>query len=189
MKVFKTTQSVRLSSFLILFCLISFLFIPYPSAAAVNLKFSIVLDKSEYQPNEPINVTFKLENNGKQSVYINKRFYLSSEAMPKEDREVYLIVISPLGEKLPCKFSYETGLPKSDYFELVMPNKEAISEWPRNLGGYFDLTEPGEYKVTGIYRNAFGPELGLDVFKEKLVSSSVLFKIVKPEDNAKTLGN
>lgn len=187
MRRFKTTQLIRLISFLIVFCSLFFLCIPYSSAAGVNLKFSIILDKAEYQLNEPINATFKLENEGEQQVYINKRFYLSSEAVPNEEREVYLIVISPKEEKLPCKFSYETGLPKSDYFELLFPGKDVFSEFPRNLSGYFDLTEPGEYKFTAVYQNVFGQELGLDVFKEKLVSNPVLFKIVKPEDNAKIL--
>jgi hypothetical protein len=147
-------------------------------AASGTLKFSISLDKSEYKPDEPINVSFKLENKGKTAVYVNKRFYLGSETMPKEQRDVFLIVTSPSGAKLPCKFSYATGFPKSDYFELLEPGKEVV-EYPRNLRGYFDFNEPGVYKVVAVYQNIFGKEIGLDVFGEKLTSEPVYLKVIK----------
>jgi hypothetical protein len=149
-------------------------------AKILNLKFSILLEKSAYKWEEPINVTFKLENKGKEPEFVNKRFYLNSEDIAKERRgEVVLKVISPSGKELPCKFSYETGLPKSDYFELLEPSKEIISEYPRNLRGYFSFEEPGVYKVAAVYQNIFGKEIGLDVFKDKLSSDSVSFKIIK----------
>jgi len=160
-----------------------FLLIQSSLAASGNLKFSVSLDKNEYKPKDPINVTFKLENEGKEPVYVNKRFYLSSENMPKERRDVFLIVTSPSGAKLPCKFSYETGIPKSDYFELLQPGREVVSEYPRNLRGYFDFNEEGTYKVVAVYENIYGKEIGLDAFKDKITSTPVMIKIVKPSAN------
>ncbi len=149
-------------------------------AAGANLKFSIILDKSQYQGQEPVNVTFKLANNGKEPVLVNKRFYLNPEDIAKERRgEVVLKVISPSGAELSCKFAYQTGLPKSEYFELLDPGKEVISEYPRNLRGYFDFNEPGVYKIEAAYQNIFGKEIGLDIFTIKLSSESVSFKIIK----------
>jgi len=149
-------------------------------AKAANLKFSILLDKSEYKGQEPINVTFKLENKGKEAVWVNKRFHLNSENVANVHRgEVVLNVTSPSGKEVPCKFSYETGFPKSDYFELLEPAKVVVSEYPRNLRGYFDFNEPGVYKVVGVYQNIFGKEIGLDVFGEKLTSEPVYLKVIK----------
>jgi len=149
-------------------------------AKTPNLKFSILLDQSEYKGQEPINATFKLENTGKESIWVNKRFYLNSEDIAKDRRgEVALKVTSPSGKQLPCKFSYETGFPKSGYFELLEPAKEVVSEYPRNLRGYFSFEEPGVYKVVALYQNIFGREIGLDVFKDKLTSEPVSVKIIK----------
>lgn len=150
-------------------------------AASGNLRFSVSFDKSEYAPEEPINVTFVLTNDGKSPVYVNKRFTISSEEAPKNQKEVTFILTSPSGKKMLCKYTYETGYPKTDYFELLEPGKEVKSEYPRNLRGFFDLTEEGTYKAVAVYQNMFGGEVGLDVFKDKLTSSPVSFKIAKPK--------
>jgi len=151
-------------------------------AASAILKLTVALDKGEYKKDEAVNATFKLRNEGKSPVYVNKRLYLGSEAMPKEQKDMFLIVTSPAGVKLPCKFSYEAGYPKSDYFELLEPGKEVISEYPRNLRGYFDFNEPGTYKVVAVYQNVYGREIGLDAFKEKITSSPVIFVIQQEAD-------
>lgn len=187
MSSLKNKGYFRLVNLIVVFSLI-FLCLAYQAclAASGTLKFSISLDKSEYKLDEPINVSFKLENKGKTAVYVNKRFYLGSESMPREQRDVFLIVTSPSGAKLPCKFSYETGFPKSDYFELFMPGKEVASEWPRNLRGYFDFNEFGAYKVVAVYENVYGKEIGLDTFKDKITSTAVSLKIVKPDSDGST---
>lgn len=156
-------------------------------AMSVKLKLEVSLDKNEYKAEDPINITFNLENKGKEPIYVNKRFYLGAEGMPKGERDIFLIVTSPSGAKLPCKFNYEIGYPKSDYFELLEPAKAVSSEYPRNLKGYFDISEPGTYKVVAVYENVYGPEIGLDAFRKKIESDPVTFKIVKPETaNAKS---
>lgn len=174
----------RLVNLIVVFSLI-FLCLAYQAclAASSTLKFSISFDKSEYKLDEPINVSFKLENKGKTPVYVNKRFYLGSESMPKEERDVFLIVTSPSGAKLPCKFSYEIGFPKSDYFELLGSDKEVVSEYKRDLRGYFDFNESGVYKIIAVYQNVYGEEIGLDTFKEKITSSVLSFKIIKPDSD------
>jgi len=159
------------------------------AAASANLKFSLLLDKSEYKTGDPINATFKLENKGKKPVYVNKRFFLSSEEKPKEKRDVFLVITAPSGAKLPCKISYENGLPKSEYFELLEPGREAASEWKRDLRGYFDFTEPGTYKAVAVYQNAYGREIGLDAFKDKIASVPVSFKVINPDPDRSKAGN
>ena len=81
---------------------------------------------------EPIKTKFILANNGKKPVFVNNRFFINSKDSPKEQREIYLIVISPSGEKLPCKISGETGLPRTDNFVFLQPGEEAALKRERN---------------------------------------------------------
>lgn len=146
-------------------------------AAQSDLVFTATLDKIEYTADEPINLAFALKNQSKNSVYINKRFFFGSEDAPKDQKEVYAAIMSPSGQKLPFKFPYETGYPKSDYFELLEPGKEVKCEYPRNLRGNFEFTEEGAYTVNVVYQNAFGRELGLEVFSQRLTAEPVKFVI------------
>ena len=144
----------------------------------LKMDFSIVLEKSECKLQEPIYANFKLENKGTAAAYVNKRFYLGSEESPKDKKEVFLIITSPSSTKLFCKYSYETGLPKSEYFELLQPGKEVSSEFKRDLRSYFDFTETGVYQIVAVYQNVYGKELGLDVFADKVISKPVSLKIL-----------
>ncbi|MFH0839265.1 MAG: hypothetical protein V1893_03675 [Candidatus Omnitrophota bacterium] len=138
----------------------------------------ILVDKTEYKSSEPIYITFSLKNNTDKPIYVNKRFYLSSETVPPDDREIYLEVTGPSGEKLPCTYSYPTGFPKCDYFELLEPAKEVVSE-KRNLAYYFDFKQPGSYTIVAVYQNVFGSEIGIDAYKERLVSQAVVLTITQ----------
>lgn len=149
--------------------------------ASAKLKFSGILDKTEYSDDEPINITLSLKNTGELPVMVNKRFYISSQEADKNQKDVYFILTSPSGEKLPCKYFYETGYPKTEYFKLLTPGEEIKSENPRNLKGFFEIKEPGVYQLSAIYENVFGPEIGLDTFKDKLVSETIKFTIVEPK--------
>lgn len=151
-----------------------------------GLVFIASLDKSEYTAEEPISATFILRNNGKQAVWVNKRFFFASEEAPKEKKEVCAVITAPSGNKLPFKFPYETGVPKSDYFELLEPGKETKSEFPRNLKGNFEFQESGTYKIKVTYQNVYGGEIGLDAFKGKLMAAPVSFTIVKPGTTGQT---
>ena len=48
-------------------------------------------------------MTLTLKNNSKRPIYINKRFYVNKEDSSKEKREVYFILTSSSGGKLPYK--------------------------------------------------------------------------------------
>ena len=149
-------------------------------ALSQDMEFTISCDKTDsYKAQDPIQITFKLKNIGTTPVYVNKRFFLGPEEGLVNDREVFLSVRSDSGQKLLYKFSYKTGLPKTDYFVLLKPGEEAVSEYPRNINGSFEFNEPGEYKITATYQNAYGSEIGLDVFKDKLVSNAIVVKIIK----------
>ncbi|HNW38913.1 MAG TPA: hypothetical protein PL125_05425 [Candidatus Omnitrophota bacterium] len=147
--------------------------------ADAQLKFSLILEKTEYAPDEPVKVIFTLKNLGATAVVVNQRFYISSQKVPGNQREVYFELTSPSGGKLPCQHFYETGYPKTDYFKLLAPGEEAKSEYPRDLKAYFDILEPGTYTAEAVYQNVFGAEIGLDVFSGQLVSEPVKFTIVK----------
>jgi hypothetical protein len=143
------------------------------------LQLSILLDKNEYKVGEPIYINFRLKNTSAKPVYINKRFYLSSEESSPGDREVFLRITGPTGEKLPCKFSYDTGFPKTDYFVVLKPKEEFTSERKKNLNAYFDLKDKGTYKVIAVYQNVYGPEIGIDAFSKRIESKPVYIKIVE----------
>jgi hypothetical protein len=147
-----------------------------------RLKLILQLDKAEYSATDPINVTLSLKNLGQDPVMVNQRFYISSQEAPQDQKDVYFELVSPSGAKLKCQRFYETGYPKTDYFKLLGANEEAKSEYSRNLRGFFDIVEPGVYTLVAVYQNVFGSEIGLDTFKDKLVSEPVKFKVV---DNKK----
>jgi len=146
--------------------------------ADARLKLGLILEKAEYSASEPINVILSLKNLGDNPVMVNQRFYVSAKEAAQNQKEVYFDLISPAGVKLPCRNFYETGYPKTDYFKLLAPGEVVKSEYPRNLKGYFDIVEPGTYTLVAVYQNVFGSEIGLDVFKDQLVTDQVKFTIV-----------
>jgi len=146
--------------------------------APAPVKFILSLDQSEYNANQPINASFILKNIGAEPVMVNQRFYISSESAPEREKDVYFELTSPSGQKMTCQHFYETGLPKTDAFKLLAPNEEVKSEYPRNLRGFFEIREPGIYTLRAVYKNMFGQEVGLDVFKEQLVSDPVKFTVI-----------
>ena len=146
--------------------------------ASGELKFSAVLEKTEYTPDEQINVSLVLKNISHNPVLVNKRFYVSAEESARNQREVYFIITSPSGVKLSCKNFYETGYPKTEYFQLLQPKEQVKSEYPRNLRGFFEIKDPGVYRLTAVYQNTYGAEIGLDTFKEKLIADPVTFTII-----------
>ncbi|MCK5394207.1 MAG: hypothetical protein KAI91_07685, partial [Candidatus Omnitrophica bacterium] len=147
------------------------------SFAAPALEFSISFDKTEYKKGDSINVEYKIENISKSPFYVNKRFFVNSEKSNGKEREIYFNITSPSKEKLVFKQELETGLPKSDYFVLLNADEEIASERPRNVKYYFEFDVTGQYEIVGVYQNSCGEEIGLDVYKEKVVSEK-LFIIV-----------
>ncbi|MBI3616893.1 MAG: hypothetical protein HY210_01545, partial [Candidatus Omnitrophica bacterium] len=101
-----------------------------PGGRQSDIVFTATLDKTEYAAEEPVNLVFVLKNQGKKPVYVNKRFYFGSEEAPKNQKEVYATITAPSGEKLPYKFPYEAGYPKTDYFTLLEPGQEVKAEYP-----------------------------------------------------------
>ncbi len=145
-----------------------------------GVQFSIAFDKDEYKKTDSMQVTFSLKNNGKKPVYVNRRFHVGKEDSPEEKREIYFVVISPSGEKLPPRDrSYKTGLPKTDYFYLLKPEEETVSERKPSIKGYFDIKDTGVYKIAAIYRNVYGGEIGIDAFSDEVKSKTVIIKVIE----------
>ena len=147
--------------------------------AAAPLLFLASCDKASYGKSDPILMRFKIRNTGASPIWVNARFYVSSERVPHEHREVFLRVTSPNGKPLPCKYEYPSGVPKSDSFQRLQPGQEAASDTTRDLRAFFNLTEPGRYTVIAVYDNIFGPELGLDTFQGQLSSDPVTLTITE----------
>ncbi|MFH1752958.1 MAG: hypothetical protein ABH875_02135 [Candidatus Omnitrophota bacterium] len=149
--------------------------------AAGSVELIVFADKDEYTLGEPISLTFKLKNKGKDPVYVNNRMYLSSKEAPADQKDIYLSVISPEGEELAYKTSYETGLPRTDHFILLEPGGEIERERKQGIKHLFDFEKTGKYKITAVYQNVFGKEIGIDAFKEKIKSKPITIKIVEKE--------
>ena len=132
-----------------------------------------MLEKPEYKLSDKIEVGFKLENKGKEPVYVNKRFKLGPAKAAPDQRELILEVKAVDGSAIEMKnLDYETGLPKSDYFQLLQPGQEASSERRWDLKDLAKIEKPGTYEITAAYQNTFGKELGLDVFRERVTASA-----------------
>ena len=144
-----------------------------------SLELSLIFDKSEYTKKDDIVLNFSLKNTGKKDVYVNKRFFLNSKEASNENREVYLIVESPSGEKLPYKGSSEAGLPRTDDLVLLAPGKEVKLSREKNIKHLFDFNESGEYRITAVYQNVYGKEIGINAVKNKIVSKPVVIKITE----------
>ena len=149
------------------------------SLSAAGLDFIISFDKTEYKKDDPINVEYKLKNNGKTPVYVNKRFFVNSEKSKEEEREIYFKITSPLKKELVFKQDLATGFPKSDYFVLLNPGEEIGAERPRNIKYYFDFNEIGQYEIIGVYKNSCGKEIGLDTYKGKEASKPVTITLIE----------
>ena len=144
-----------------------------------DLQFYLVFDKDEYKVGDSISIDFKLKNTGDKPIYVNKRFFVNSEDAEPGEREVTLSLIGPQGEELPFRRILDTGFPKTDYFVLLEPGAEATPKRKKNLKAYFDLKDPGEYKIIAVYQNTYGAEIGLDAFKDKITSEPMTIKIVE----------
>ena len=140
---------------------------------AGKVSLSVGLEKPEYKLSDKIEIEFKLVNKGKEPVYVNKRFKLGSAKAAPDQRELIVELKSAEGNPLQMKqMDYDTGLPKSDYFQLLQPGEEASAERKWDLKDLATIEKPGTYEITATYQNAFGKELGLDVFGEKVTASA-----------------
>ncbi|MBN1871161.1 MAG: hypothetical protein JW800_01160 [Candidatus Omnitrophica bacterium] len=138
----------------------------------------LVEEKEGYGKNDPILIKFKLENKGKESVFVNKRFYINSNKSPEDERDIYFSVTSPDGKEMDYRQDpFDTGLPRTDDFAYLKPGEQVESKYDRNLRAYFEFQSPGEYEVRAVYQNQFGDEIGLDTFQKRLTSNTIKVKI------------
>ncbi|MBI3322575.1 MAG: hypothetical protein HYZ94_02725 [Candidatus Omnitrophica bacterium] len=150
---------------------IALLFLPLLLAGTLAAKpkdevaLEIVLEKPEYALSDKIEIGFKLVNKGKEPVYVNTRFKLGTPAAAPAQKELVLEVREAGGAALEMKVTdYESGIPKSEYFVLLKPGEEAAYDRKWDLKDLAKIEKPGAYEVKAAYRNAWGKELGLDVF-------------------------
>ncbi len=147
--------------------------------AARGIELIVSSDKGEYASTDPIYLVFKLKNKSKKPVYVNKRMFVGSEESEPTKRDIYLTVISPEKEKLPCKVSYDTGFPRTDHFLLLNPGDEIERDRKQGIKHFFDFDTPGKYKITVTYENAYGDEIGVDAFKKRIESKPITLRILE----------
>ena len=113
-----------------------------------NLKLSMAPDKKSYLAGEPVQVTFRLKNTGKEILTINN--------LKDEDGAAQLFSLTVYkddGERIPAlSRGYMRQLPTDEEMAAIAGGEV----WERTipLAGLYPPLEPGDYQVTGIYRNA-----------------------------------
>lgn len=139
----------------------------------------VTLEKDEVKKGDSIQLNFILKNKGPEDVYINKRMHLNSKESLKKYRELFLDVVGPSGEALPCKVNTEKGYPKTDEFVLLAAGKEYPADRPRYIQRFFDFDKPGVYKIKATYHNMYGSEIGLKTFTGKIESIVLTLTVIE----------
>ncbi|MFI7483392.1 hypothetical protein ACH9EU_13385 [Kocuria sp. M1R5S2] len=109
--------------------------------------------RSTYGVDDDVPVRVLLVNDGEDPVTVNARLAVSSPGGPGE---LTFSVIGPQGEPLPFGARVNLGRPGAEDVATIAPAHSAGSEV--DLVDYFDLSEPGTYRVSAAYRSALGRE-------------------------------
>jgi hypothetical protein len=144
-----------------------------------KVKLVLVMEKEEYRLSEPIELQFKLVNADTEPVFVNTRFKAGTPSAEAGQRELVVEVRQADGREVPSKIrDYPTGLPKTEDFHQLEPGGEFLHEKKWNLKDVFEITQPGIYRVTAIYENVYGAEIGLNAFRGPARAEKT-FKVVE----------
>jgi hypothetical protein len=128
------------------------------------LAFTIATDKPRYRTDEPIRLQVRLTNRGQEPVVVNARLGLNPS---RRTGEVWLDVDGP-AQSTPLIVSVNIGPPRPADFTTLAPGESVDKEYA--LRTYYQLAEPGDYTLSGIYHNKWSGE---DIIGQKAWTGQV----------------
>ena len=154
-----------------------------------DLAFSLILEKSQYKPDELVFSTLVLKNIGSVPIWVNNRMLVNHDFID-EVGEVYFVIITPWGEPALLAAMINAGESEAEYFALLQPNEavesrsEGIMYYGYLLSGKERSNYPpyfveGKYCVWAVYHNQTDPALDGIVWKGKIKSNYVEFEVIK----------
>ena len=138
-----------------------------------ELEFSLHTDQRRYAFDEPIYLTLRLTNRGKEPLTVNGRLGLNR---PRRAGDAW-IEWDDTPEEPRFAASVNIGPVKDAAFERLAPGKSCEKRFA--LRTYFQFTKGGEYRMHGIYRNEANPTEG-EVWTGELKSEPITFTM-EPE--------
>ena len=118
---------------------------------------TLQLQKNAIQAGEPLLSTLLLRNADGQPVKVNARLAINSPSAPAEFREVALTVSDVFGRQLDFQPKVNIGFTGDANFQVLAPGEAADVRY--NLALYYDLSQPGQYKVYATYQAQLAPEV------------------------------
>jgi hypothetical protein len=113
-----------------------------------GLRLVVEPSLAEYGVDTEIPVHVLLVNDGNDPVTVNNRFAVSSPSGPGE---ISFLIIDPSGERLPFGARVNVGRAGPDDVATI-PSTGVVAT-TIDLVDYFDLSEPGTYRVSATYRS------------------------------------
>ena len=113
-----------------------------------TLRLVLEPSQAEYGIDDDIPVRVLLLNDGDDPVTVNDRFAVTSADGPGE---LSFSVIDPSGERLPFGARVNVGRPGADDVATIAPT--AFVGTTIDLVDYFDMSEPGTYRISATYRS------------------------------------
>lgn len=117
----------------------------------VRLRLVLEPSPTEYAVEEEVPVRVLLVNDGDDPVTVIDRFAVSSA---RGAGELSFTVVDPLGERLP--FGARVNLGRAGANDVATIPPTGFVGTTIDLVDYFDLSEPGTYRVSATYRAAGG---------------------------------
>jgi hypothetical protein len=114
-----------------------------------RLRLVLEPSQAEYGVDEELPVRVLLVNAGDDPVTVDGRLAVSSPSGPGE---LAFSVIDPSGERLPFGARVNLGRPGAGDVATIAPGDSVDATI--DLVDYFDLSEPGTYRVSATYRAA-----------------------------------
>jgi hypothetical protein len=116
--------------------------------AMSDLRFELTALADCAEAGRPVPVRFRLVNRGRETVVVNGRLAVTETGRAGEVR---LSGSGPDGQTVPFIADVNVGRPKAAHF-ATLPTDRCV-ERDDDLRRYLLLGEPGEYRVTAVYRN------------------------------------
>jgi hypothetical protein len=131
---------------------------PAAPPAARRIELDLELSKTTSRVGEPLEVVLRIRSVGSEPAPVNTRFAVNSAHAPDAYRELVFDVHGPDGKLLPFTLKVRIGQPGAEHVKSLAPGERLENR--QDLTRYFDLSTPGEYRVSALYESA--PVLGGD---------------------------